>query len=122
MEDLEKYEREAYELGAEHARNAASWVVDGNTDPAHYARILTMLDAGDPQVGYMLPTCPNLSGEYADDPTPQSLYRSIIGGTPAYSNGDDADLMDALANAYERGVSDTFEPECERILRAAVTS
>ena len=31
MLDLTKYEAEAYELGAEHARNAASWVVDGNT-------------------------------------------------------------------------------------------
>jgi hypothetical protein len=29
-------------------------------------------------------------------------------------------VVDSLCDAYEAGVSDTFLPECERILRAAM--
>jgi hypothetical protein len=122
------HEQEAYELGVEHAKNAASWITDGNTDPEQYARILAMMDAGDPAVGAALPACPNLSGEFADDLTPATLYEEIMDRSAAEAF-DEAGLagetlvgsvMDALCDAYEAGVSETFEPECERILRAAL--
>jgi len=116
MEDFEKYEREAYELGAEHARIAASWV-DGNTSHDAIVRVVAMLDAGDPEAYDYLPREPNLSGEWADDLTPLRLVTEIAG-----DEIDPDPIIDAVCEAYERGVSDTFEPECERILRAAVMS
>src|SRR5262245_12994488 len=70
---------EARELGAEHARNAAAWVADGNTDTEQIRKVLAMLDAGDPEADDYLPRRPDLSGEWADDPTPLSLYRELMG-------------------------------------------
>ena len=43
-------EQQAYELGCEHARNAASWTIDGNATREHYQRVLTLTDAGDPEL------------------------------------------------------------------------
>jgi hypothetical protein len=112
------YEREAFELGAEHARNAASWAVDGRMSHKDIARILAVLEEGDSEdVAEYLPARPNLSGEWADDPTPGSLFRAITGRRPEEA---DDDVVDALCDAYERGVDETFEAECERVLRAAL--
>jgi hypothetical protein len=61
---------------------------------------------------------PDLSGEWADAPTPDSLYREIIGEPLLVAN--DAAVRDEIADAWEAGVSDTFGPECERILRGAL--
>jgi hypothetical protein len=121
-------EQQAYELGAEHARNAASWVIDGNTSSEHVERVVKMMDEGDPALFDWLPREPNLSGEMSDDPTPTSLYAEII-GTSHEDAEEDAGMayetlvgsvVDSLCDAYEAGVSDTFLPECERILRAAM--
>jgi hypothetical protein len=118
------YEQTAYELGCEHARNSASWAIDGNTSQEHIARLLGMLDAGDPQVWDFLPIAPNLSGEYADDLTPNKLADDLFGHgwCPDFyaPEGEDAARMDALCDAYEEGVTDTFGFECERILRDAL--
>jgi hypothetical protein len=117
-----EHEREAFELGAAAGIAAASWVADGNTSPEHYARVLAMTDDGDPQASDYLPAIPNLSGEWADAPTPHTLYREITGNDPAdrISEDEDADgeIVDAIADAWEAGVASTFESECERILRA----
>ena len=116
------HEQTAYELGAEHARNAASWVTDGNASESLYVDILAALDAGDPVAHDMLPREPNLSGEYADDLTPTRLWGEIVGYNAAggIDDGDDGEQLAALCDAYEAGVSDTFQSECERILRAAL--
>lgn len=147
------HEREAYSRGVEAAKSAATWVLDGNTPGSTYAHVLKLMDAGDPRVDEYLPASPNLSGEWADDPTPESLARDIVGdecplcggggvyiGTvapyrmdpdgPEHTSGyvecectdDDPSraVVDEIADAFEQGVSDTFLPECERILRAAV--
>src|SRR3954453_10754134 len=82
------HEREAYELGVQAAIAAASWVLDGNTPQDHIARMVAMLDAGDPEVYDFLPAMPDLSGEWADDPTPDSLYAEITGDS--YSEALDA--------------------------------
>lgn len=106
--------RAAYELGCEHARNAASWV---NTD----ARLLTMLNEGDPQVWDYLPRVPDLSGEWADGLTPVSLFREVTGVDPEGGvSVAEGKVVDALCDAYEAGVSDTFAGECERVLRASL--
>lgn len=116
MLDLTKYEAKAYELGADHAKAVASWVIDGNTSQESIRRVVALLDDGADLDDY-LPRMPNLSGEYADDLTPAGLARAVTG-----LGGDDLtdDEVDAMADAYEAGVADTFEAECERILRAAV--
>jgi hypothetical protein len=111
-------EREAYELGVTAAKNAASWAYDGNMSQRDIELRIKGLDEGDPAVWDLLPNEPNLSGEWADAPTPLSVARAILG-----TDIDDQELYDAepeLADAWERGVADTFADECERVVRAAL--
>lgn len=125
MTEYNEHERAAYELGVEHAKNAASWAVDGAMSTKDIERRLSALDSGDPFALDLLPREPNLSGEFADDPTPASLFEQVTGRGFVWSTTfepDHDELMDTLADAYEAGVSDTFQPECERILRAAMSS
>lgn len=95
-------EEQAYALGCEHARNAASWTVDG-ASREYCARLLAMLDAGDPAVRDFLPREPDLSGEWADDLTPFALAQEV---------GAEASEIDVVADAYMLGVSETFEDAC----------
>jgi hypothetical protein len=111
----EQYIKEAYELGREHAENAASWCINGFVAPNHVQQMVQWFDDGDPQLDDYLPRHPNLSGEFADDPTPLSLARDITG-----DDDIDPELMDELADAYEAGVDDTFYEACEREYRAAL--
>jgi hypothetical protein len=116
------HERQAYELGVQAATDAASWVLDGNTGADHIRRVLAMLDNGDPQADDYLPARPDLSGEWADAPTPASLAHDLPAGyfdDPAADAVGDG-TVEAIADAWEAGVSDTFTTECERILRAAL--
>jgi hypothetical protein len=119
------HEQAAYELGVEHARNAASWIIDGNTRREFIPVVLEMMENGDPAADEYLPAMPNLSGEWADDLTPNRLADDIFGHgwSPDFyaPEGEDAERMDALCDAYEQGVADTFQPECERILREAIS-
>jgi hypothetical protein len=116
------HEREAYRLGVQAAEAAASWVIDGNTSQDHIARMVAMLDAGDPVAYDYLPAQPNLSGEWADAPTPRSLARDILGEeyVSAFETEAAAAWEDEIADAWEAGVFDTFQYECERILRDAL--
>jgi hypothetical protein len=109
----------AREMGREAARNAASWVLDGNASAEHYQRLLTMLEEGDPAAEFYLPRRPNLSGEWAGDPTPMSVAEDAVRG---YGEAVELvpDTVDLVADAWEEGVDATFEPECERLLRAAL--
>ena len=117
----ERWEAEAFRLGQEAAREAAAWTVDGNTSAEHAAHVLAMLDAGDPWADDYLPTQPDLSGEWADRPTPRSLFEDV---TALHAHAEatwqpDAYQMvlEALCAAWERGVSETFEAACETELR-----
>lgn len=118
----------AYALGVEAAEAAASWTVDGNSDPAVIARLLELMDAGDPAVDDYLPARPDLSGEWADAPTPMSLYEEVTGRSHAEAEAEAGlgyetlvgEEMDELADAWEQGVSDTFEQACEAELRRHV--
>jgi hypothetical protein len=124
-----EHEREAYRLGVDAAESAASWTVDGNTSAEHVRRVIAMLEDGDPMANDYLPACPNLSGEWADSPTPISLYEDITG----FSHFQEqqvaglvyetrvGSVVDAIADAWEAGVSDTFERACERELRAGLS-
>lgn len=113
----------AHEMGCEHARNAASWVADGNTSEDSIRRLLTMLDDGDPEAEDHLPQRPNLSGEWADDLTPLALAESVIG----YSISERTEaawleVIDELSDAYESGVDETFSEACESELRRWVSA
>jgi len=110
-EIIEIWTREARKLGAQHACAAASWIAD-NTDPGHAQRVLSMLDDGDPAAEQFLPSSPDLSGEYAGGLTPAKLAAEI-----AEAEVSDSDLIDALASAYEDGVSDAFTDACAAELR-----
>lgn len=104
---------QAREQGEDAARSAASWCVDGNTDEEHARRVVRMLDDGDPEADEYLPRRPDLSGEWAGEPTPQSLAKEIVG-----TDCPD-EIVEAISEAWEEGVTETFEQECERLLRTA---
>jgi hypothetical protein len=120
-----EHEREAYRLGADAALAAASWAADGNTSDDHRRAVLAMLADGDPQAYDYLPAEPNLSGEWADGPTPRSLYEDITGNDHSEAEADAGlayemlvgSVMDAICDAWEAGVSDHFEQACVAELR-----
>jgi hypothetical protein len=116
------HEREAYRLGVAAAEAAASWAADGNTPDEHRRRVLAMLADGDPMADDYLPAMPNLSGERADALTPHSLAGEILGDESDEQGElrEDPSVVDAIADAWEAGVSDTFRPACERELRAGL--
>src|SRR5262245_9018693 len=107
--------QEARTIGQNAAKAAASWVCDGNTDPEHIRRLLQMLADGDPESEHYLPAQPDLSGQWADDPTALSLARDVTG-----EEDPEPETIDAIADAFEEAVSETFEPACERVLRRAL--
>lgn len=104
-------ERQARYLGVDAALTAASWLQMTEND----AR--SVLGDVDPAVLDNYPA-PNLSGEWADDPTPNSLFHELMGGAPESS--DDDDMRDALADAWVEGVesvwSDALEAHALRVL------
>ena len=88
------YVRQARYLGADAAMAAASWI-DGMSETD--AR--SVLDDVDPAVldNYREP---NLSGEFAGDPTPDSLALELTGLSFA---SDRAEVADVIADAWESG-------------------
>lgn len=109
------WENQARELGKEAGAAAASWLEPGDKEAA--ARILWMIRGGDPAAVDYLPREPDLSGEMADAPTPRSITEEIAGDfaglEPTHSDDQLAELMQTLSDAWEEGVSETFELECE---------
>ena len=112
----------AYLEGAQAAENAASWTVDGNTPESTISALLEDLLNGDPRADEYLPARPDLSGQWADAPTPRSLFETVTGLDAHAEASWNADaygaIVDSLCEAFETAVSDTFEPACERVLRA----
>jgi hypothetical protein len=108
-----RYALEAKQLGEGHATDAAAWSVNGNSDRTERASVLVMLREGDPAAFDYLPREPDLSGEYADGLTPNSLFEQITREAANNSNGD---LVEHLADEYEAGVSETFAAACEAVL------
>ena len=117
----QRWEAEAFRLGQEAAWTAASWTIDGNTSTDHAARVLAMLDDGDPAADDYLPARPNLSGEWADSPTPRSLFEDVTAldahAEATWQPAAYQMVIEALCEAWERGVAETFEAACEAELR-----
>lgn len=104
--------RQAKRDGAEAGKNMASWALDDNTEET-YRYILKGIEDGDPEVLDTFNT-PNLSGEFAGDPTPQSLAES-------YGITEERDpegyLLDSVCTLWEDAASSAFWAEIERICR-----
>jgi hypothetical protein len=92
---------------------AASWVFDGNTDRETYERVLKAFDEGDPVV-YDWFRSPDLSGEWADSPTPQTM-------ADEWGMEPDDERLDDLCTLWEERATETFwdeiERECKRQLK-----
>jgi hypothetical protein len=92
------YVRQARYLGADAAMASASWI-DGMSE----ADARSVLEDVDPAVldNYREP---NLSGEFAGDPTPASLYDDIVGDRDVVAD----EIEDAIADAWEAGRDDVW--------------
>lgn len=106
---MQEWRAEAERLGEEAARSAATWVTNGNESDESRRRKLQRIEDEGYVPGEIL-LAPNLSGEFADSPTPQSLLRDIVGPDA------DPDLADELATAWEEGVEAEFEGAVTREL------
>jgi hypothetical protein len=87
---------QAYRDGADAALSVVSWCEMSDQVAAY----LIADDDIDPALEDMLPAEPNLSGEYADSPTPHSLASDITMHPWAEL---DASVIDALSDAWEEG-------------------
>lgn len=94
-------------LGEDHGRNVAEWWVQENLTRGRNARdtamaVLKGLEDGDPEVIDSLPQ-PDLSGEWADSPTPETVaeWCGII-----YDHVEHVDLIQEICNSYDRGFLD----------------
>jgi len=95
---------EVTEMGIEAGNNAASWV---ELDEDTARSILTDVD---PEVWDRFNT-PNLSGEWADDPTPQSLVRDL-----GYEVDELEDWqVDEICSVWEDAASETFSTKVHEI-------
>jgi hypothetical protein len=116
--------REAREQGEEAGKAAASYVIDGNQEDSHYARLERMMDEGDPALDDYLPARPNLSGEWADSMTPARLFEAITGldahAEASWNYDGYQSVLEPLCDAWEAGVDETFGHECERLVREAL--
>lgn len=111
----------ARELGREHGTNAAAWwrqdAIGGRTtgDVMTYARqVLEDLDDGNPSLLDSLPS-PDLSGKWADGPTPQSLAEH------AGIDPRDGIYADELCNVYEAAFNDAVHAEVARMCREVLS-
>jgi hypothetical protein len=100
----------AEELGAEAGREAAGWVVDGNTSTETLATLARGIADGDPMVldGLVPPRLWAAGDAYAYDR--EDLARDL----------DVDEVTDAEANAWEAAADEAFQLEVERIVRSAL--
>ena len=106
------------EAGAEHGKAAASWYFDGNTSEETYKRVLLGMKRGDREILDTFPSNP-LSGEWADEPTPTSVFRDVLGlDLHAEESFWGMEVTDELLSAYEDAF---YEARYEAIELAART-
>jgi hypothetical protein len=106
---------EARAMGAEHGRNAASWYFDGNTRDETYRAVLCGIEEGDPLILDTFPSSP-LSGKWADDPTPTTLFADL--GLDAHAEATfSPEAFDEVCSAYEDGFYEAVSSEIERVAR-----
>lgn len=104
--------RRAVARGTTTGKNAASWVFDGNATDETYRTFLTLRENGDPADEQFAPRSGWLSGEMADDPTPNSLAAEIGIREP--------EDIDEACSAFEEAADDAYWAELERVARIQV--
>jgi len=107
--DPEVAEAAARAEGVEDGRAAGSWVIDGNTTPETARRILRGIDDGDPEILDMEPS--PLSGEWAGEPTPDTVLESV-------GIDREDDRADDVLQAYELGFSEGYWNQVETDARS----
>jgi hypothetical protein len=113
--------RQARIDGREVGQARASWAWDGNTADDFFPRVLAGITDGDPEVLDAF-NVPNLSGEWAGDPTPSTLADDY--GIDERRDPDGS-LLDEVCQAWEEAAAnafwDTLEKDCQwhvdRLLR-----
>jgi hypothetical protein len=92
--------KRAEQLGTEHGSARGSWVIDANCSNRFCDKVIDGYENGDPEV---MDLCPApLSGEWADDLTPESLCRAL--GFTDEQVGDiewQSDAGDFIVQSYE---------------------
>jgi len=98
----EKEYRDMRERGREDGRNAASWMIDGNTpEPFMFlSKILTGIEEGDPEILDSLPE-PRVGGEFADDPNWEQICQDVVGH---YGDDGEEDLFAVYTESFHDGV------------------
>lgn len=118
----------ATELGEKAGRNYANWIEQdlfggrytGNQREAARAVLKALEDCDDG----LYDGLPNLSGEYADGPTPQSVLKDIIYCMDLDSEEQEEELeemLDDLCEHWEAGVRSGFEMELHRLATNAAS-
>jgi hypothetical protein len=98
-----EYEHAAYERGRRAAESAAT-----HTEARNPAHLIAWIEMGHPSVDGMLPSKPNLSGEWGGSESSGSLVRSLVGEAML----TDEETYDAICEAWEAGVNDHWYQAC----------
>jgi hypothetical protein len=93
----------AAEKGREHGKAAASHAFGDSTEPILYQQVVDLYETGDPALHDLIPSPSWLSGENADDPTPNSLMAAL--GVP---EGEQDMVADEVCTAYEEAADEAF--------------
>ena len=107
----------ACEMGTEAGIAAASWVFDGSTTRETYLAFLQGWEDGDPAILDQYDRSGWLSGEWAGDPTPQSLLAGVD-----FTPGDDPTewddywaYADDICQRYELAADNAYWTELQRV-------
>lgn len=120
----EQHEVKMRERGKQDGLAAASWFFDGNTPVESYREVLKGIEDGDPMITDSLPSA-DLSGQWADSPTAESILREELGTEiEQYRDADgyaDWDVLNDLIAAYEEAFSEAAQDEIVRTCRLQTT-
>jgi hypothetical protein len=132
MTTTDKATERAEILGARAGQNAAQWAIQdlwegratrGERECAE--SVLRQLDEGDARI-YDSFTLPDLSGEWAGDPTPHTLFEDCTGYEYFPDIDDHHETLDELCTTWEQAVSDAFfstlEESARKLLSEEVTA
>lgn len=116
MTTTEQAYEQARKLGAEDGLAAAGWMFDGNTTRETYAAVLRGIEDGDPEILDTLPA-PDLSGEWADGRTPESLALDCGLEVNMSTSDADAETVTGLCEEYEQAFNTAADAEIQRVAR-----
>jgi hypothetical protein len=110
-------------LGTKAGQNAAQWAIQDlwggratREERETAESVLKQLDEGNPRI-YDSFTLPDLSGEWAGDPTPHTLFEDCTGYEYFPDIDDHQETLDALCTTWEQAVSDAFFSTLEESAR-----